>query len=132
MPSQRYLDFEEVVRRFELQEGSPELPDDTNHEEEEMALDDFQKEKSAYVLIRDGDIFTFPFEDEDSLDHFTQEETNPVYNEPSNNEKEMFVQELLRAAEETEDLELSLELLMQATNLQYKCEADVKVGHIEI
>ncbi|KAH9316810.1 hypothetical protein KI387_044548, partial [Taxus chinensis] len=36
MPSRRDLDFEEALRRFELQDGSPELPDDANHEEEEM------------------------------------------------------------------------------------------------
>ncbi|KAH9293028.1 hypothetical protein KI387_041770, partial [Taxus chinensis] len=36
MPSQRDLDFEEALRRFKLQEGSPKLPDDANHEEEEM------------------------------------------------------------------------------------------------
>ncbi|KAH9292295.1 hypothetical protein KI387_042518, partial [Taxus chinensis] len=78
MPSQRGMDLEEALRRFELQEGSPEFPDDANHEEEEMVLDDFQIEKSAYVLIHDEEIFSFPFKDEDSLDHVTQEETKPV------------------------------------------------------
>ncbi|KAH9311695.1 hypothetical protein KI387_026730, partial [Taxus chinensis] len=69
MPSQRDLDFEEAMRRFKLQEGSPELLDDANHEEEDMVLEDFQKEKIAYMLICDEEIFSFPFEDEDSLDH---------------------------------------------------------------
>ncbi|KAH9326481.1 hypothetical protein KI387_006659, partial [Taxus chinensis] len=53
-----------------------------------MVLDDFQAEKSAYVLIHDEEIFSFPFKDEDSLDHVTHEETNLVYNEPSTSGKE--------------------------------------------
>ncbi|KAH9311531.1 hypothetical protein KI387_026566, partial [Taxus chinensis] len=36
MPSQRDLDLEEVLRRFEFQEGNLKLPDDANHGEEEM------------------------------------------------------------------------------------------------
>ncbi|KAH9288748.1 hypothetical protein KI387_032865, partial [Taxus chinensis] len=53
---------------------SPELPDDMSHEEEEMTLDEFQEEKSADIFPHDEEVFSFPFEDEDSLDHVIHEE----------------------------------------------------------
>ncbi|KAH9321905.1 hypothetical protein KI387_016544, partial [Taxus chinensis] len=42
IPSQIGMDLEEALRRFELQEGNPKFPDDANHEQYEMVLDDFQ------------------------------------------------------------------------------------------
>ncbi|KAH9325867.1 hypothetical protein KI387_006045, partial [Taxus chinensis] len=82
MPSQRGMNLEKALRRFQLHEGSNKFPDDANHEEDEMVLDDFQVsyvEKNQYGkydappnLIIDGcndemEIFSFPFEEEDSF-----------------------------------------------------------------
>ncbi|KAH9331607.1 hypothetical protein KI387_003715, partial [Taxus chinensis] len=75
---------------------------------------------------------------EDDLSHAIHGGTIPACDEPVKGLKELFVQELLRATEETEDPELSLKLLMQAMNLQDKRESDleastsVKIGHVEI
>ncbi|KAH9309462.1 hypothetical protein KI387_037373, partial [Taxus chinensis] len=138
MPSWRGMDLEEVLRRFEVKEGSLKSPDDVNHEEEEMVLDDFQVEKSAYVLICDEEICSFPLENKDPLDHLIEGKTKPVYNETSNIGKESSIQQILREVEETKDPELSLELLMQAMNLRDKREYDLKasinvnVGHVEV
>lgn len=99
MPSQRGMDIEEALRRFELQEGSPEFLEDVNCQEEEMVLDDFQIEKSAYVHIRDEEILSFPFKEEDSIDHVTQEETRPTCDEPMKGlkEEESFYDEEIEA-----------------------------------
>lgn len=67
IPSRRDLDFKEALRRFKLQVGSPKFPDDVKHKEEEMVIDDFQEEKSAYMLFQDEELFSFQFGDEDDL-----------------------------------------------------------------
>ncbi|KAH9298052.1 hypothetical protein KI387_029734, partial [Taxus chinensis] len=78
MPSKRDLDFKEALWRFKLQEGILKSPDDVYHEEEEMALDDFQEKKSAYMLFQDEELFSFPFGDEDILVRPSMERQNEL------------------------------------------------------
>ncbi|KAH9312092.1 hypothetical protein KI387_027127, partial [Taxus chinensis] len=111
IPSRRDLYFEEELRRFKLQEGSSELLDDENHEEEETVLDDFQEEKSDYMLFQNEELLLFPFGDEDDLSQAIYGETKSACNDPLKILKEIFIQGLLRSAKEIEDPEISLELL---------------------
>ncbi|KAH9320673.1 hypothetical protein KI387_015312, partial [Taxus chinensis] len=65
-------------------------------------------------------------------------EKNLACDEPTKVLKEMSIQKMLKAAEENEDPQPSLEILIQAENMQDKCEASlksltgVKVSHIKI
>ncbi|KAH9318086.1 hypothetical protein KI387_019855 [Taxus chinensis] len=103
-----------------------------------MVLDGLQMEKPPCTLIHEEEMFSFPFGDEDDLNHAIHGGTRPSCDEPTKGSKEQSVQDILRATEETENLELSLELLIQAMNLQDKHESNLEastsanIGHVEI
>ncbi|KAH9308963.1 hypothetical protein KI387_036874, partial [Taxus chinensis] len=66
----------------------PKSPDDVDHEEEEMVLDDFQEEKSVYMIFQYEGLFSFPFGNEDDLSQDIYGEKKSACDEPMKGLKE--------------------------------------------